>query len=52
MESFKLSAGINTVQMLATMIRSLETQIQDLQDLVKESGEIMLVIVTGKISIA
>ena len=37
--------------MLATTIRSLEIQVLDLRDLVKESAEIILRIATGKISI-
>ena len=52
LELLKLSVDINSMRTLATTVSLLETEVLDLQDLVRESREIMLKIVTGKISIA
>ena len=52
LELLKLSVDINSMRTLATTVSLFETEVLDLQDLVRESREIMLKIVTGKISIA
>ena len=51
LKPLKSSVDINSIRMLTTTVSLLETEVLDLQDLVKGSGEIMLKIVTGKISI-
>ena len=52
LELFKLSVDMKSMRTLPTTVSSLETKVLDLGDLVKECGEIMLKIFTGKISIA
>ena len=51
LELFKSLVDMNLMWMLASTVRFLEKEVLDLQDFVKDSGEIILKIVIGKIYI-
>ena len=52
LKSLKSSIDMNLIQKLTTTVSSSETEVVDLRDLMREAGEIILKVVTGKISIA